>query len=187
MPDNKKGCNIKKRFSSSFCSSWIWRSVWFYKQMLLWESMAENKDRQEGTNKTGKEWIRRFCSLLFSFLVLFVISQPEPSCLNLVDDEHALAFGSCFQVTKNHLGYPKGKGTLNIRMLSWRIEVAIQNIVYFPPVSLHPSSQYTSSLFYSLHLFISFLFPYNFSLHKALASHRSLIHDILKKKTSYFA
>lgn len=112
--------------------------------MLLWESMAENKDRQEGTNKTGKEGIRRFCSLLFSFLVPLVISQPEPSCLNLVDDEHTLAFGSCFQVTKNHLGYPKGNGTLNIRMLSWRIEVAIQNICLL-------STCLSSSLFHNTH------------------------------------
>ena len=56
--------------------------------------MAENKDRQQGTNKTGKEGIRRFCSLLSPSLVRLVTSQLEPSCLNLVDNEQALEFGS---------------------------------------------------------------------------------------------
>lgn len=157
--------------------------------MLLWESMAENKDRQEGTNKTGKEGIRRFCSLLFSFLVPLVISQPEPSCLNLVDNEHVLAFGSCLQVTKNHLGYPKGKGTLNIRMLSWRIEVAIQNICLL-------STCLSSSLFHNTHHLSStlstFLYLFYFltiSVCTRLWQVTVLIHDILKKKkkTSYFA
>lgn len=52
----------------------------------------------------------------------------------------------CFQVTRSHLGYPKGRGTLSIRMLIWRIQAAVQNIRL-------PSICLCSSLFhYTRHL-----------------------------------
>ena len=146
MHDLIKGCNINKSFSSSFVLAGLEGQCDFPNKCCLWESMAENKDKQQGTNKTGKN--KELEAFVPYFLLLPCPSCHLPTWASLPEScgqwavVRVLLF--CFQVTKSHLGYPKSRGTLSIRMLIWRIQAAAQNIRLL-------SSCLCSSLFHDTH------------------------------------
>ena len=183
---NKKGCNIKKSFSSSFVLAGFEGQCDFTNKCFYENPWQKTKTGSKAQTKQERKESQ-------DFVPYFLL--PCPSC-----DLPTWAFlpESCgqwagvsvwffrFQVTKNHLGYPKGRGTLNIRMLSWRIEAAVQNLHLL-------STCLSSSLFHNTHHLSStlstFLYLFYFltiSVCTRLWLVTVLIHDNLKKKKKTF-